>query len=381
MTNTQNRDEAQKPETGNSQRVFLSIGKKLFFTALLIFLLIPIFEICGRLCGYPKGAMRSFSKIRIRSSQTFDRVPGVFRPGYSGRVLWPEELAYNIKINELGMRGREVKRARSPGVYRILCVGDSNTFCLYSNEEYTWPELLRGHFEKDGLKTELLNSGCPGWSTADQARFLAEKALDKVKPDMVLHMFCGNDPYDIKDVEAQQGKYARLARRVKKYNAFTGLQEWLTINTALGEFTSRVRIALKGVGQETRLGAGQGPGAKPLPLPVPQQAYEKYQQCYGKMARLCASRKIPLLSFCFPHHKSDIEGSQDMLGLEKQVGQTAVKSGAGFLYIIREFEQHSEPDRLFNLPYDYHLNEKGNQFIAELLWKRFQSQKLGPYSK
>lgn len=359
----------------------ISGAKKLGFTLILLLLLVPFLELLGRLAGYPTGALQSFAKIRINDAETFDRVPGIFRPGYRGRVLWPKELAFDLEINELGMRGREVPIKRSKGVYRILCVGDSNTFGLYSGEDATWPEVLRQQLKKDGLEVEVLNSGCPGWSTADIARFLKDKALDKVAPDMVLHMFCGNDPYDIKDVEATDGKYARLAKRVKKYNAFTGLKESLRYGTALGEFEARLRMVFKAAGQEARVGAGQGPGAKPLPLPIPKEDYEKHEACYKKIAQLCAEKKIRLLTVCFPHHKSDLVNQKGMLELEKRVEKTVVKNGAGFLPLVQAFRALPEQDSLYNLPYDYHANEKGNKELGRLIQEGMKARRMGPYGK
>ena len=369
---------AMNPE---SPRPRISGAKKLFFTSMLLVLLVPVLELLGRLVGYPTGALQSFAKIRINDSETFDRVPGIFRPGYSGRVLWPKELAFDIKINELGMRGAEVTLARSEGVYRILCVGDSNTFGLYSGEEATWPEVLRQEFKKDGIEVEVLNSGCPGWSTADMARFLEEKALDKVKPDMVLHMFCGNDPYDIIDVEATDGKYARLAKRVKKYNGFTAFKEGLKFNTALGEFVTRMRMAYKASGQEPRLGAGQGPEARELPLPIPEADYKKHELCYQKMAQLCEKRKIELITVCFPHHKKDLVNQTGLKELEQRMGKTAQNNGAGLFPLVQEFQGLPEQDSLYNIPYDYHASEKGNREIGRILWERFRSLNRGPYSK
>ncbi|MDF1665850.1 MAG: SGNH/GDSL hydrolase family protein [Planctomycetota bacterium] len=373
-------EKSAESETENS-KPRISGGKKLGFTLILLLMLIPVLELLGRLAGFPTGALQSFAKIRINDSETFDRVPGIFRPGYSGRVLWPKELAFDLKINQLGMRGPEVAVERTKGVYRILCVGDSNTFGLYSGEDATWPEVLRQQFKKDGLEVEVLNSGCPGWSTADVARYLKEKALDKVKPDMVLHMFCGNDPYDIVDVEATDGKYARLAKRVKKYNALTGMKEALRYGTALGEFEARIRMVFKAAGEEARIGAGQGPGAKPLPLPIPDQDYKKHEDCYGKIAALCKERKIALATVCFPHHKSDLIEQKGMATLERRMGDTAVKNGAVLLPLVTAFRALPEQDSLYNLPYDYHANEKGNKELGRLIGEALKTRKLGPYSE
>jgi lysophospholipase L1-like esterase len=372
---TTNSDEASP---ASEERAPLSLKKKLIFTGFLILLLIPTLELLGRIAGYPSGAMRSFQKIRIKDMATFDKVPGIFQPGFSGAVLWPKELAYNVKINQLGMRGPEVKLEKSPGVFRILCIGDSNTFCLYSSEDATWPEVMRGLFATDKIKTEMLNSGCPGWSTADQVRFLEEKALDKVKPDMVLHMFCGNDPFDILDVAGQSGKFARQVKRVKKHGFFRGLRDSFSSNTAIGEMESRIRVAIKGLSQGPKQFVGQGPESKPLPLPIADDKYKKYQQSYANMARLCKSKNVPLVTVCFPHHKND---ASNMPGLEDRIAKTSEKNGAGFLPIVRDFAKLPEQDSLYNIPYDYHASPKGNPIIGKLIWQEMKAQSLGPYSK
>src|SRR5439155_640014 len=95
-----------------------------------------------RLAGWPTERVRSFGKLLNFDPQSFAAAVGVFRPGAHSTVLWPPELAYQVHINALGLRGPEIARTPPPGRTRILALGDSMTFGYYLEEGETWPARL-----------------------------------------------------------------------------------------------------------------------------------------------------------------------------------------------------------------------------------------------
>lgn len=109
----------------------------------------------------------------------------------------PERLTFlrdHVKRNADGFRDHDFSRERTPGVQRILAVGDSFTFGDGVEEvEKTWPKVLEGSLNAAGIRSEVFNLGIPGTNTAFQ-----RKKLDAVgwslRPDRIVLAFVLNDP-------------------------------------------------------------------------------------------------------------------------------------------------------------------------------------------
>ena len=98
-----------------------------------------------------------------------------------------------IEINSLGFRGREIAPEKSPGVPRILIMGDSITWGDYLRDEDTYVR----HTEVDlaralGHPVEVINGGEGDTGSEEQIDILEESGL-RVKPDLVVLGFYLND--------------------------------------------------------------------------------------------------------------------------------------------------------------------------------------------
>src|SRR5262245_7260176 len=149
-----------------------------------------------RLAGWPTERVRSLGKLLNLDAQSFAAAVGMFRPGARSTVLWPPELAYEVHINALGLRGPEIARTPPPGRTRILALGDSMTFGFYLEESETWPARLEVLLRSEGRDVEVLNAGVGGWTISSETRFLEERGL-ALAPAHVLVGFCANDIADL----------------------------------------------------------------------------------------------------------------------------------------------------------------------------------------
>jgi hypothetical protein len=112
------------------------------------------------------------------------------RPGASIQTDMTERGIHNhIDVNSLGLRDREIAVTRTRGRRRILMVGDSIAFGsgLEVGERYS--DLL-GHDLGGGA--EVINAGVPGWGN-DQELLFYEQRLRRLKPDVVVLTFTGNN--------------------------------------------------------------------------------------------------------------------------------------------------------------------------------------------
>ena len=113
-------------------------------------------------------------------------------PGASGDAhvcIGTYEMArHAITINALGQRDRPRTLARTPGVARVLVLGDSFVEAMQVDLEESFPALLERR-----LRVEMLNAGVSGYSTDNELRaFVADG--HRYAPDVVLLLFhVGND--------------------------------------------------------------------------------------------------------------------------------------------------------------------------------------------
>jgi lysophospholipase L1-like esterase len=121
--------------------------------------------------------------------ERFGRPPQVEVRVWEGRY---DRVARN---NVFGFRTSHQTVGRTPGVRRILAMGDSFTWGQYvASTDSIWPSLLEAEMRRSapGRPTEVINISQPGWSTADEVR-----ALDRIgwqfTPDRLMLQFYMND--------------------------------------------------------------------------------------------------------------------------------------------------------------------------------------------
>lgn len=97
-------------------------------------------------------------------------------------------------VNAQGFRGALVEQPKPPGVYRIACLGDSQTFGHGVADGESWPEQLAAglHELLPARALEVLNCGVGGYETEEELA-LYEKRVRAFAPDLVLVGFFLND--------------------------------------------------------------------------------------------------------------------------------------------------------------------------------------------
>lgn len=177
----------------------LSKGRLLVFRGVVFFLVAATFlaaEGFARLLYEritPAAGRRAVASLRGEEAGDtgyFVQHPYLFyayRPGYAAFGF--------TQFNSLGYRGREVARAKDPGVLRVLAVGGSTTvsFPYVPNPDDAWPaQLERILAERTGARVEVINGGL---HAATSAEHLAHYSFrDRyLKPDIVVLHVGGND--------------------------------------------------------------------------------------------------------------------------------------------------------------------------------------------
>ncbi len=124
----------------------------------------------------------SLSQLRARYG-AFDRFEAHRHLGFA---LAPGFRSGPNRHNALGMRGDEVAVRKPAGTVRIVCCGGSTTYgegVLDPRE--TVPFLLQTGLRDAGAAVEVLNAGCPGWTTLE-TRINFETRLLDLAPDWIV---------------------------------------------------------------------------------------------------------------------------------------------------------------------------------------------------
>jgi hypothetical protein len=100
-----------------------------------------------------------------------------------------------ISINSDGFRGREYPLQKPDRTFRILMLGDSETFSIMLPEDKTLPVQLEKllNSQASSVRFEVLNFGVEGYNTLQELEQLKVKGL-KYSPDLIILNYCLNDP-------------------------------------------------------------------------------------------------------------------------------------------------------------------------------------------
>jgi lysophospholipase L1-like esterase len=147
-------------------------------------------------------------------------------------------------------KGPLVAVPKPPGVFRIICYGDSNTEGQLGGK--AWPRRLQGLLRQDpegGRRYEVMNAGVTGYSSFQGlSRFKQEVAI--YDPDLVFVSFGWNDASSVlgrpdKAYRAPSPRAAQLLRMLQEYRSYLLLRGYLARSRAPAdaELGPRVSVA------------------------------------------------------------------------------------------------------------------------------------------
>jgi lysophospholipase L1-like esterase len=148
-------------------------------------------EAAVRLLGLaPEVAFIQRGRFRLSTNPAigYEPVPGLERPeGDLGFWDW------RSRSNSLGFRDREHPVARTPGVTRILVLGDSVAAGLrIPDDGDVFPPRLERILNERGRRAEVLNFAVSGYNTQQEVEILKDRGL-RFDPDLVILAYCLND--------------------------------------------------------------------------------------------------------------------------------------------------------------------------------------------
>jgi lysophospholipase L1-like esterase len=113
------------------------------------------------------------------------------RPGVRVRHV-DRDFAVTVSVNALGGRGPERPATRTPGVARILLLGDSFAFGWGVEEQESFGAVLERRLAERVGPVEVVSAAVPGYSTDQHYIYLRTRGL-ALRPDVILLATSEND--------------------------------------------------------------------------------------------------------------------------------------------------------------------------------------------
>ncbi|MCD0459059.1 SGNH/GDSL hydrolase family protein [Roseiconus lacunae] len=315
-------DPSTSSSQGSRQRVTLS--RKILFSSLTIILLFGSVEILLRLAG-------------IGSSQNVEEMEFTFPiDEYNKHTQQPllvrdETLFWRPRSgvmdhNSHGFYGPEFEIEKKPGVFRIVCLGDS---CTHFGPA-SYPDMLRVYLDENVPgQFEVINAGVIGY-TSFQGKRLLETEVLKWAPDLVTVYYGWNDHWlargkQDKDQDATSSALMTTLREVRLIQL---------IAMATGRFEAHRRTSMR---------------VEP----------EDYRDNLRHINELCKTRNIDVWFFTAPHaldhgvppylvSTGEVKDAESTLPLHQKYNQivrdVSEQSGARLIDLAKQMDEMNKAE-------------------------------------
>jgi len=271
-------------------------------------------------------------------------------------------LGVPFRTNELGFRDRPIFD-KAPGVFRILCLGDSVTFGTGVANEQTYPNVLEGMIQEvatPGMTIDVINAGISAYN-ARNIRGLLQQYINYLRPDAVVYAFVENDLDD--SVSVGPGGWLVAYDPTKSpdqpFIADDFPAVWLMRREAAQEKDVSGKIASL---FDNRLEVASD---TPPPLligshPETNRRWEEFETELRRMNGLCQSVGAPFLVYSF-----GLRNHSEPVFL--RVGSACERVGVPHATTFPVFDRDTYLKK-HSLGYDSHCNSDGHRLMAQRLF-------------
>jgi lysophospholipase L1-like esterase len=267
-------------------------------------------------------------------------------------VIWFHR-PYHVQTNSVGLRNAEEP---SDKAYRVLAIGDSQTFGPYLSNDDTWPAWAENHLRRqqghpDGV--QVFNAGIAGYTLPDELAYLRDKGV-RFKPRLVVLAATERNIYFMRR-EIARGLQRPHGKKPESWLE-SGLAGLLR-NSALVELAEQVkgRIKIAAAGVKVNRGGDAvttAPRATPTRAdPDEQVMTARFVEVFREAAALLKSHHIRFATVLIPSVDTvTSEKPSDMSAIVERVAQ---ETGTPYLDLTAAFRAHPEaPTSLFLLQRD-----------------------------
>jgi hypothetical protein len=184
--------EKEKPAIQISRKM------QLLFTLVIFVVFLFMLEGALRLLDLPPTLKQDTGLMyKTNNAMGFEHTPGW--GGYHAGAM--------TRINSFGFRGKEFSPAKTSGTVRILGIGDSFTLGMAVGDDDTYLAQLEEMLNRDGrARYETINAGHQNMNTRQEYRYLKERDLMSLGPDVVILGFTMHNDANLDRKKDQQGR-------------------------------------------------------------------------------------------------------------------------------------------------------------------------------
>jgi len=285
-------------------------------------------------------------------------------------------------VNSLGFRERELDLERLSTERPYFFVGDSyfNGWGVAVESRVT--EKLSCRLAVHRIDVPVVNFSNPGYGTYQYLDVLKRYAA-KINPRMVIiGFFVGNDFLDdfntvkfpkrgLMQTDGVAGPYSYKVKTIlRKALNFSSLVNFLKYSLWENRLFRIVFDKLELENDRIDL-------YKRVNTPLKNDLYQSTFGAFSNIARFSHEMRMPVLVVIIPDHlqvlRPDLFVRYEFRQPQRILKQRLNEMGLSYFDLLEEFLKENNP-RLFFFPEDKHWNERGHQFVAEILFKVLVSQ-------
>jgi len=291
-------------------------------------------------------------------------------------MIWSHR-PYHVQTNSVGLRNTEEPAADA---FKILAVGDSQTFGPYLANEDTWPawsETFLRQRNGQKRKIQVFNAGVSGYTILDEYNYLREKGVH-LKPDLVIIGVFENDISDF--AKERNGMVQRPVNGVQSRGLvqLKALVRSSALFSLAQSLKTRAQLASAGV-DVARGEATVGRDSANAPPP----AYKaRYSEFFRQTVTLLKTNSIRLAVIFIPDAET-AEGSA-VSDMEPVIRELTQETGTPYLDLTPALRAQADPaERLYllqridgRLTGNGHLSRAGTAVVARAVVDWLLSTKL-----
>jgi len=307
------------------------------------------------------------------------------RPGARG-FFKTSEFRMSVKIDSLGLRYREVSRARPPATFRILGLGDSFAFGHGVNTDSCFLAVAERELDArsraaGGPRVEILNAGVGKWGTAQQYLYLTREGFS-FEPDAVVVAFCIDNDFEDNESEGvlrvANGRLEPVPVPEPAVRTLQRITQAFPGYSFLSEHSHAVNfLRIKASVMEMRAHHGrppspEAPGARPANLPdttITRRIFDALVEAAGEKHVPLLVLFVPGIAQCVPPGTTLPARWPDPTRHAARARQLIVhldSLGVPNLYPLELLSEASR-GRPQHFLIDGHLNERGSRLVGRAL--------------
>lgn len=283
-------------------------------------------------------------------------------PGLSGK----KGPSWDISVNSQGLRDHERPLEKPPGLFRVLCLGDSFTFGMGLPLEDTYVKKLEDVFKDESVDADVINAGVIGYNIFQCMRYFELKGKE-YQPDLTIYFFFLDDAEGFLDEAgarayyeaAQAGQFKEFREPV--YGPFSQVYLINFVNNVYTAASTKLkRISAHWVKNiERRREHFEKLNKAFLSDPAKAEVFEKLLLRLDSEVRAAGSLfMVVLVPDAAQVHNPAMQNANRLLA------RLCMEHGIPFLDITPLFEREPSTSDLYLFPVDAHTSALGDDIIA-----------------